>query len=133
MSLLDFLGFSILFSNSPLFFNRLNWERGFTIQHWTKTVILISLMCITGATAWVIIQLNENPIVRVLTAGFAILIGYVCVKLLGENTVTAYQRAKVSSVQIYAVTSNTNAEPVASTSQDFTPIVHTIYQNVEQK
>uniref|UniRef100_A0A1B0DH58 Uncharacterized protein n=2 Tax=Phlebotomus papatasi TaxID=29031 RepID=A0A1B0DH58_PHLPP len=57
-------------------------------------------MCITGASAWVIIQLYVDPIVRVLTAGFAVIIGYICVKLLGENTLTAYQRAKVSSINI---------------------------------
>ena len=79
---------------------RLYWERGFDIQHWTKTIILVSLMCITGVLAWIIISLNVDPIVRVLTAGFAIIIGYVCVKMLGENTVTAYQRAKVSSIDI---------------------------------
>ncbi|CAH1717721.1 unnamed protein product [Chironomus riparius] len=80
--------------------SKLYWERGFDIQHWTKTIILVSLMCITGVLAWIIISLNVDPIVRVLTAGFAIIIGYVCVKMLGENTVTAYQRAKVSSIDI---------------------------------
>lgn len=81
---------------------RFYWDRGFDVQHWTKTIILISLMCITGVLAWVIIQLYVNPIVRVLTAGFAIIIGYVCVKLLGENTVNAYQRAVVGSIKIVA-------------------------------
>lgn len=76
------------------------WEKGFDIHHWTKTIILVSLMCITGVLAWVIIQLYVDPFIRVLTAGFAIIIGYVCVKLLGKNTVTAYQRAKVSSIDI---------------------------------
>lgn len=81
-------------------FFRLYWEKGFDIQHWTKTIILVSLMCITGVLAWIIISLNDDPFIRVLTAGFAIIIGYVCVKMLGENTVTAYQRAKVSSIDI---------------------------------
>lgn len=82
--------------------HRLYWEKGFTINHWAKTFILITTMCITGACAWVIIQVYVDPIVRILTVGTAILIGYVCVKLLGENTVTAYQRAKVSSINIVA-------------------------------
>lgn len=60
----------------------------------------MTIMCVTGASAWVIIQLYVDPIIRVLTAGFAVLIGYICVKLLSENTVTAYQRAKVSSIHI---------------------------------
>lgn len=65
-----------------------------------KTVILITLMCVTGAAAWAIIQMYTEPLVRVLTVGGAVLIGYVCVKCLGENTVIAYQRAKVSSINI---------------------------------
>lgn len=76
------------------------WEKGFTIQHWAKTVILVTLICVTSAGAWVIIHVYVDPIVRVLTAGFAVLIGYVCVKMLGENTMSAYQRAKVSSINI---------------------------------
>ncbi|EDW12222.1 uncharacterized protein LOC6576794 [Drosophila mojavensis] len=79
---------------------KLEWDKGFTIQHWMKTVILITLMCVTGATAWAIIQMYVDPLVRVLTVGVAVLIGYVCVKCLGENTVVAYQRAKVSSINI---------------------------------
>lgn len=81
-------------------------------------------MCITGASAWVIIQLYVDPIIRVLTAGFAIIIGYICVKLLGENTVTAYQRAKVSSINIVTTT-----EPTPSTSQS--EKLHTICQDIE--
>ncbi|EDW03095.1 uncharacterized protein LOC6562286 [Drosophila grimshawi] len=79
---------------------KLEWDKGFTIQHWMKTVILITLMCVTGAMTWAIIQMYVDPLVRVLTVGVAVLIGYVCVKCLGENTVVAYQRAKVSSINI---------------------------------
>lgn len=73
-------------------------------------------MCITGASAWVIIQVYVDPIVRVLTAGTAILIGYVCVKLLGENTLGAYQRAKVSSINI--VTGDSSTEKLNTICQD---------------
>lgn len=73
-------------------------------------------MCLTGAFAWVIIQVYVDPIIRVLTAGVAILIGYICVKLLGENTVTAYQRAKVSSINI--VTSDSSTEKLNTICQD---------------
>lgn len=92
------------------------WEKGFTIQHWAKTVILVTLMCVTTAGAWVIIHVYVDPIVRVLTAGFAVIIGYVCIKMLGENTMTAYQRAKVSSINI-VTTSPT--ESLNTICQDF--------------
>ncbi|XP_053961281.1 uncharacterized protein LOC128865199 [Anastrepha ludens] len=79
---------------------KLDWEKGFNMQHWSKTIILITLMCVAGASAWVVIQLYVDPLIRVLTVGIAVLIGYVCIKCLGENTVVAYQRAKVSSINI---------------------------------
>lgn len=107
-----------LFFSSLLPHHRLYWEKGFTINHWAKTIILVSTMCITGAFAWVIIQIYVDPIVRVLTAGVAILIGYICIKLLGENTVTAYQRAKVSSINIVPGDSSTEK-------------LHTICQDVQ--
>lgn len=100
--------------------NRLYWEKGFTINHWAKTIILVSTMCITGAFAWVIIKVYVDPIIRVLTAGIAILIGYICVKLLGENTLTAYRRAKVSSINI--VTSDTSTVKLNTICQDVTCI-----------
>lgn len=99
---------------------RMYWEKGFTIQHWAKTVILVTLMSITTAGAWVIIHVYVDPIIRVLTAGFAVLIGYVCIKMLGENTMTAYQRAKVSSINIVTTTPteslNTICQDMGSTS-----------------
>lgn len=82
----------------------------------------INIHSFLAAISWAIIQLYSDPIVRVLTAGFAIIIGYICIKLLGENTVTAYQRAKVSSINIV-----TPSEPIPSTSQD----LRTISQKVE--
>lgn len=107
--------FNNLFNQIHFFF-RMYWEKGFTINHWAKTIILVTIMCITGAAAWVIIQLYVDPIVRIMTAGIAILIGYVCIKLLGENTVTAYQRAKVSSINI--VPGDSSTEKLNTICQD---------------
>lgn len=105
----------------------LDWEKGFTIQHWAKTIIIVTLMCITGAGAWVIIQLNEDSFVRVLVAGFAIIIGYILFKMLGENTVTAIERAKVSSINIVTSSSDLNG------SGGVHEKLNTICQDVECK
>lgn len=95
---------------------RLYWNRGFTINHWARTIILVSTMCITGAFAWMIIQMYVDPIIRMLTAGVAILIGYICIKLLGENTVVAYNRAKVSSIHI--ISADPSTEKLNTICQD---------------
>lgn len=102
--------------------NRVYWDRGFTIQHWARTFIYISLMCITGACAWVIITLYTQPIIRVLTVGFGVIIGYVCFKLLGETTVNAYQRAKVSSINIITAVSTSETEHLHTICQSVQPV-----------
>ncbi|XP_077282905.1 uncharacterized protein LOC143908926 [Arctopsyche grandis] len=79
---------------------KVRWERAFTTQQWLYTCVLVTCMTVAGVAAWVVIQIFESPIVRVLSAGVALLIVYVCVKFLGVNTVTAYQRAKVSGINI---------------------------------
>lgn len=79
---------------------RLDWQLGFTTQHWLQTAAIVTSMCVSAIGAWVTIQLFEDPVIRMLAAGSALLIQYVCVRFLGLNTVMAYQRAKVSALSI---------------------------------
>ncbi|KAK7791006.1 hypothetical protein R5R35_007900 [Gryllus longicercus] len=79
---------------------RLDWQHGFTTQHWLQTAAIVTCMCVSAAGAWVTIQLFEDPVIRMLAAGSALLIQYVCVRFLGLNTVVAYQRAKTSALSI---------------------------------
>jgi len=37
-------------------------------------------MCASSAAAWIVIQLVEGPIIRMLAAGTALLIMYVCIR-----------------------------------------------------
>ncbi|XP_059055691.1 uncharacterized protein LOC131849602 [Achroia grisella] len=90
--------------------NRVEWERGFTCRHWMRTALAVALMCLAAAGAWVVVQMFTSPVVRVLAAGAALLICYVSVRFLGMNTVTAYQRAKVSSLQILTEPVSENLE-----------------------
>ncbi|KAG6463777.1 hypothetical protein O3G_MSEX014062, partial [Manduca sexta] len=80
--------------------NRVEWERGFTVVHWVRTALAVAVMCLAGAFAWVAVQLCASSVVRVLAAGAALLVCYVAIRFLGMNTVSAYQRAKVSSLRI---------------------------------
>ncbi|KAJ8710303.1 hypothetical protein PYW07_009669 [Mythimna separata] len=80
--------------------NRVVWERGFTVAHWARTALAVACMCGAGAAAWMCVQLAASPVARVLAAGAALLVCYVAIRFLGMNTVSAYQRAKVSSLRI---------------------------------
>ncbi|XP_022902573.2 uncharacterized protein [Onthophagus taurus] len=79
---------------------RLDWEKGFTAQHWGSTAVIVTVLCVTVAGAWIVIQLFENSYIRIIAASIALLIIYVCIKFLGQNTVTAYQRAKLGGLNI---------------------------------
>ncbi|PSN51653.1 hypothetical protein C0J52_09450 [Blattella germanica] len=61
---------------------RLDWQHGFTTQHWLQTAAIVTVMCVSAAGAWIVIQLFEDPLIRMLAAGSALLIVYVCVRLV---------------------------------------------------
>ncbi|XP_058806256.1 uncharacterized protein LOC131672801 [Phymastichus coffea] len=82
---------------------RLDWQNGLTPRHWLHTIGLVVTMCGSAAAAWITIQLVEDPFIRMLAAGAALLIIYVCIKCFSVNTVVAYQRAKISSLNIVNV------------------------------
>ncbi|CAG9862633.1 unnamed protein product [Phyllotreta striolata] len=76
------------------------WDRGFTAQHCSCTAFIVTCMCLAVAGAWIVIQLYPNPYIRMCSASFALMILYVCIKFLGQNTLSAYQRAKVAALSI---------------------------------
>lgn len=73
---------------------------GFTLTSWLYTASIVTMMCASAAGAWTVIQLFDDPGLRMLAVGLALLVEYVCLKFLGFSTVTAYQRAKVSAIKI---------------------------------
>ncbi|CAG9813252.1 unnamed protein product [Phaedon cochleariae] len=76
------------------------WDKGFTAHHWGSTAFVVTCMCVTVAGAWIVIQLYDNSYVRMASASVALIIIYVCVRFLGQNTLSAYQRAKVAALSI---------------------------------
>lgn len=75
-------------------------SHGFTPRQWLQTASLVTIMCLTLGGSWAVIQLYSEPWIRMLAVGIALLIQYLCLRSLGLNTVTAYQRAKVSALKI---------------------------------
>ncbi|XP_063833921.1 uncharacterized protein LOC135083087, partial [Ostrinia nubilalis] len=90
----------------------------FTCAHWLRTALAVACMCGAGAAAWLVVQLCASPVPRVLGAGAALLVCYVAVRFLGMNTVSAYQRAKVSSLRI--LTEPSSEHSLATISQSVT-------------
>ncbi|CAD1477625.1 unnamed protein product [Heterotrigona itama] len=89
--------------------SKLDWQTGITSRHCLQTIAIVTTMCGSSAAAWTLIQLVEGPIIRMFAAGTALLVMYVCIRFLSLNTVVAYQRAKISSLNIISSDSNGNA------------------------
>uniref|UniRef100_T1GBV5 RING-CH-type domain-containing protein n=1 Tax=Megaselia scalaris TaxID=36166 RepID=T1GBV5_MEGSC len=109
---------------------RLEWNKGFNIQHWSKTIILFTIMSTAGGCTWMVIHLFHDPIVRVLTVGIAVLIGYVCIKCLGENTVVAYEKAKGSNDSYYTAAVVEFAPKLNLTVEESTRDNSRLYQEI---
>ncbi|KAL3286984.1 hypothetical protein HHI36_001470 [Cryptolaemus montrouzieri] len=94
--------------------SKLDWERGFTPQHWGCTAVIVTCLCLVVAGVWITIQLYDNSYIRMMSASFALLVVYVCIRFLGQNTLSAYQRAKVASISIHnhvnTISENINAD-----------------------
>ncbi|KAK0082492.1 hypothetical protein PV325_010287 [Microctonus aethiopoides] len=103
--------------------SRLDWQNSLTPRHWLQTFGIVTMMCGSSAAAWILIQLVESPIIRMLAAGAALLIIYICIRFLSLNTVVAYQRAKISSLNIVGASDdngNTKVGPVSTISNTVT-------------
>ncbi|GBP67738.1 hypothetical protein EVAR_40509_1 [Eumeta japonica] len=105
---------------------RVAWEQGLTPAHWTRTALAVASMCGAGAAAWLAGQLFASTVVRVLAVGMALLVFYLALRTLGMSTVTAYQRAKVSSLHIIS-------EPVGEASLDLPTISNTVTVEIASK
>lgn len=61
---------------------RLDWDKCFTAQHWLSTIAIVSLMCVSLVGAWIAVQLYDGSYVRILSLSFAMLVVYICIRLV---------------------------------------------------
>lgn len=59
---------------------KLDWERGFTAHHWGSTAVIVTVLCVSVAVCWIVIQMFESPYIRILSASCALLVIYICIK-----------------------------------------------------
>ncbi len=97
--------------------------QGFTAKQWVTTASIVTFVCLTVGGCWAVIQIYSQPWVRMLAVGAELLVVYISLRYghnlgkiihilylqymrmsifraLGLNTLTAYQRAKVSALKI---------------------------------
>lgn len=73
---------------------------GFSATHWVQTASIITAMCTSIGGACLVVKIISNVGIRTLAVGFALLVQYICLRLLGISILTAYHRAKFSAVKI---------------------------------
>lgn len=95
---------------------------GFTARSWFYTFAIVTCMCGSAVGVWAVIQLVEEPGIRMLTVGVCVIIFYVCLKFLGFNAVTAYQRARVSAVKVLGRRSSQATNSRNYNAQEFVKI-----------
>jgi len=75
-------------------------SQGFTTKHWIGTAGVVFVMMLAAGGCWAAIQIYSQAWIKCLSVGLALLVQYICLRFLGLNTVTAYQRAKVYGLKI---------------------------------
>ncbi|XP_013783719.1 uncharacterized protein LOC106467879 [Limulus polyphemus] len=78
----------------------LHLPRGLTKIHWLQTSAVVALMCTTVGGACLLVKMFNTVAVRTATVGVALLVQCICLRLLGFSFLTAYHRAKFSTVRI---------------------------------
>lgn len=93
--------------------------KGFTAKQWLTTASIVTVMCGTIAAFWSAMELCDDAFKRALAAGGMLIVLYICLRLLGFNVFTGYQRAKISAARIlggrFATPSQSTPTPSVST------------------
>ena len=97
-------------------------SQGFTTKHWIGTAGVVSVMVVASGGCWAAIQIYSEAWIRTLAVGLALLVQYICLRFLGLNTVTAYQRAKVYGVKIMNKSLNRGGHELSTASGDVTDL-----------
>jgi len=96
--------------------------QGFTTKHWIGTAGVVFIMMMAAGGCWAAVQIYSEAYIKCLAVGLALLVQYICLRFLGLNTVTAYQRAKVYGLKIMnrGLNRNNNNHNVAEYSDNVT-------------
>ena len=92
--------------------------QGFTPVHWVVTASTVLVMVTAAGGCWAAIQIYSQAWIRMVAVGLALLIQYICLRFLGLNTVTAYQRAKVYGLKIMSKGLNRGGRHVTTVSEN---------------
>ena len=73
---------------------------GLTTVHWVQSACILTVMCSAAASVFLMVRLFDHVAIRTISVGSAIIVEYVCLRFLGFNLLSAYNRAKFLAIKI---------------------------------
>ncbi|XP_078379127.1 uncharacterized protein LOC144662230 [Oculina patagonica] len=87
---------------------------GLTVRHWVQTTLILSMMIGAPIGVYLVCLTNILPACKILVIGLAVVLEYVCLRLLGFNMLLVYRRARLATMSIIGVPVNGSQLPVES-------------------
>ncbi|KAJ7377410.1 hypothetical protein OS493_029309 [Desmophyllum pertusum] len=76
---------------------------GLTVRHWVQTTLILSMMIGAPIGVYLVCLTSISPAVKILVIGLAVVLEYVCLRLLGFNMLLVYRRARLTTMSIVGV------------------------------
>ncbi|XP_022689578.1 uncharacterized protein LOC111260814 [Varroa jacobsoni] len=73
---------------------------GLSTMNWVQTCCVVALMGCSATAAILVVKLYTHIALRSLSVGLAVIVQYVCLRVLGVGVLAAYKRARFSAVRI---------------------------------
>lgn len=73
---------------------------GLTVRHWIQTTLILSIMIGAPIGVYLVCLTTIPPTCKILVIGLAVVLEYVCLRLLGFNMLLVYRRARLATMTI---------------------------------
>ncbi|KAI1305237.1 hypothetical protein HDE_01489 [Halotydeus destructor] len=73
---------------------------GLTPVHWFQSACILTIMCSAAGSVVLLTRIFDHVAIRTASVGSAIIVEYICLRFLGANLLSVYNRAKLSAIKI---------------------------------
>ncbi|XP_029205294.1 uncharacterized protein LOC114969155 [Acropora millepora] len=73
---------------------------GLSVRQWIQTTVILSMMVGTPVGVYLVCLTEIPPTCKILVLGLAVVLEYVCLRLMGLNMLNVYRRARLATMTI---------------------------------
>ncbi|KAK2555503.1 hypothetical protein P5673_022842 [Acropora cervicornis] len=73
---------------------------GLSVRQWIQTTVILSMMVGTPLGVYLVCLTEIPPTCKILVLGLAVVLEYVCLRLMGLNMLNVYRRARLATMTI---------------------------------